>query len=995
MIRIRRIAAHNFKQLQEVDLHFPPKGRFLIQGKNEAGKSTLFEAIYFGLFGQPLVTEAGTRGADDLIAYNAERARVELWVEAPGRTLRIIRTIIRDKPNRWELLIENPNGLEEINGNLTVNQRIVRELGFDGEALLNTCFVEQKKLEKLEGMSRQKREESLMKLLNLDQMIRIEQDLKIRREDQLALERAQRRAELARIQADLPQLEHDLDQVEGKLLFIELRNMIASLVAERQAVETLGQEIAALGAERTALAAKVNRVEQVLEAGRSLRELQAARTRALEQAQEIARLQAEMAAIQQLAQTGLPALQTRLRGLRRLRRQLQRLKRIQAVQAEEETRAARLQQALDDWLDLKRQWTAQQARHEALTAEVRADEARLDELTRRLRAMDEQEALRHWLDAQQAISAPLRRKEELAARQQARAALLEDLKREMARLEQAAPGGLVSLLAALTIFFHWLVQAWFQLSRLAEEIGYWRGEEQTLADRAERERERLAAVEARLTQLETSVPDTIAAAEQRLAALAAETAGQTHEALQKAQTATRERLIRSQTLAGEIARASAQLESRLAGLNETTARAEIGQAQRRANKAVRILATWQPRTQILAQALDHEAELSTVDSTLGRLQAQVEDAQRRMARWPSLQAEVNRRQADLDAWQPHGARLYTLVRSVVPDAPPWDPELEAEVFTGLQHALRAEYDALGGDQVRRDLDRISAGLARKEGEVQLRIQHASQLMADVRDHLHHLRLDRELGTGEPPLERLEALLVRLQQLDLGVETELRRQRDRLQQEVGHLRRQRDRLEDELGLQGELLDVEACQRELETLRRNVAIRERGLRIVELARRRVVEKVLPTTMEHMRQLLPTLTLQRYYDAELTDDYRIRVWDERAGNQGAWKEKNIFSGGTKDQFSLALRLAFALATLPGERGSAPSFIFLDEPLSSFDDDRAQALLYLLTEGEVAQSFDQVFLISHVRVDNSLFNYRILIDRGRVLNQNLPQPEITPVIQ
>ena len=47
-----------------------------------------------------------------------------------------------------------------------------------------------------------------------------------------------------------------------------------------------------------------------------------------------------------------------------------------------------------------------------------------------------------------------------------------------------------------------------------------------------------------------------------------------------------------------------------------------------------------------------------------------------------------------------------------------------------------------------------------------------------------------------------------------------------------------------------------------------------------------------------------------------------------------------------------------------------------------------YLLTEGEIAQSFDQIFLISHVRVNPDLFNYRITIDQGRVVESDLPEP-------
>jgi exonuclease SbcC len=192
-----------------------------------------------------------------------------------------------------------------------------------------------------------------------------------------------------------------------------------------------------------------------------------------------------------------------------------------------------------------------------------------------------------------------------------------------------------------------------------------------------------------------------------------------------------------------------------------------------------------------------------------------------------------------------------------------------------------------------------------------------------------------------------------------------------------------RLEGQLGLSTEALDPNVEAAAHTAAARDLAVRDRASDLVARSGRSVVQRVLPSTIEHMRRLLPTLTDGRYFDAELTDDYRIQVLDERAG---AWKQKNIFSGGTKDQFSLALRLAFALATLPEERGAAPSFLFLDEPLGAFDDSRARALVELLTTGEIASSFDQVFLISHVRVDESLFDYQLTLAGGRVAESNLP---------
>ena len=150
--------------------------------------------------------------------------------------------------------------------------------------------------------------------------------------------------------------------------------------------------------------------------------------------------------------------------------------------------------------------------------------------------------------------------------------------------------------------------------------------------------------------------------------------------------------------------------------------------------------------------------------------------------------------------------------------------------------------------------------------------------------------------------------------------------------------------------------------------------------------------------MQLLLPELTARRYGDVRLTPpeadggqlaqlDYRIRVWDQAAQRYVA---KNLFSGGTRDQCSLALRLAFALATLPQELGVAPGFIFLDEPLSAFDTQRAQALVDLLTTGTIAQQFAQVVVISHHHAfDRRAFQYHVHMEGGQAVESDLPQTD------
>ena len=97
------------------------------------------------------------------------------------------------------------------------------------------------------------------------------------------------------------------------------------------------------------------------------------------------------------------------------------------------------------------------------------------------------------------------------------------------------------------------------------------------------------------------------------------------------------------------------------------------------------------------------------------------------------------------------------------------------------------------------------------------------------------------------------------------------------------------------------------------------RRYAVQVLTQARRKMIANVLPSTERNMCLLLPELTAGRYRHARLDQDYRFQVWDERKRGD---TEKKLLSGGTQDQFSLALRLGFAIAALPQEVGTRPGF-------------------------------------------------------------------------
>ena len=93
MILLRRLEARAFKRLDGVDLAFPARGAVLIEGLNESGKSTLLEAVYFALYGAPLVAEDGPSALATLLPYDGRVASVTLTLAVDNTELVIRRTL--------------------------------------------------------------------------------------------------------------------------------------------------------------------------------------------------------------------------------------------------------------------------------------------------------------------------------------------------------------------------------------------------------------------------------------------------------------------------------------------------------------------------------------------------------------------------------------------------------------------------------------------------------------------------------------------------------------------------------------------------------------------------------------------------------------------------------------------------------------------------------------------------------------------------------------
>jgi len=231
---------------------------------------------------------------------------------------------------------------------------------------------------------------------------------------------------------------------------------------------------------------------------------------------------------------------------------------------------------------------------------------------------------------------------------------------------------------------------------------------------------------------------------------------------------------------------------------------------------------------------------------------------------------------------------------------------------------------------------------------------------------------------------------------------LEQERTSLESELSDFEKQELELSAQLGVQDKPLYLEEVRTRMQQQERLYQTKKRGNLLIKEVDKRLLHKMLPRTEYYMQQILPQLTGGRYHDVHLETELeettisggpcQIQVWDSAAG---AYVPMSALSGGAADQLSLALRLAFAIATLPRELNSAPGFVLLDEPLSSFDRGRAQALVDVVTGELLGQHFEQIILVSHSSAfDPAMFPYHVYMDNGGVVESNLPLVPLIPVM-
>ncbi|MBU0721679.1 SMC family ATPase [bacterium] len=170
---LSKLRLENFKKYTEYEIGFG-EGLIGIIGKNGSGKSTIFEAILFALYG-----EAKSRGNKELIrnanATTKDAVAVELEFEFEGTEYKVVREF------RGKALSANAklykNGELTTTGAKEVTHAIVRLTKMSKEAFMHTLFASQKELTSLSTLKNEERKKMIRKLLGLEKIDFIEKTL--------------------------------------------------------------------------------------------------------------------------------------------------------------------------------------------------------------------------------------------------------------------------------------------------------------------------------------------------------------------------------------------------------------------------------------------------------------------------------------------------------------------------------------------------------------------------------------------------------------------------------------------------------------------------------------------------------------------------------------------------------------------------------------------------------------------------------------------------
>ena len=169
---VRSLLAEGFMRYQRIELNDLPTGVIALVGDNEAGKTTLGEAVAFALFGRTIRTE--DTDPTQAINWDVDVCRTRIGFEVPSGLYTVERLVART--GEFEARLFDDEGALVAEG-ARVNEALVRLIGFDFPTFRYSFYVAQGELDLVQREGRDNAKRIVYDMLGITTIERAKQAL--------------------------------------------------------------------------------------------------------------------------------------------------------------------------------------------------------------------------------------------------------------------------------------------------------------------------------------------------------------------------------------------------------------------------------------------------------------------------------------------------------------------------------------------------------------------------------------------------------------------------------------------------------------------------------------------------------------------------------------------------------------------------------------------------------------------------------------------------
>ncbi|GAB4266134.1 MAG: SMC family ATPase [Candidatus Promineifilaceae bacterium] len=954
-----------------------------ISGANGAGKSTIFDAMTWALFGK-----SRSKSDDDLVnriaAQNGETAEIRFTFELEDVVYRVIRRNRVGKTGSLELQIYDGDGrwrsLTE--GKLRETQNTIEKLlGMNYDVFTNASFFVQGQADAFTAKKPNERKKILSQLLEVDKWDEYKTAVTEKRKEV--------EGQIAIIDARLAEMEAELDEAEEREAALAAAKAkqaeIADRLQDKEALLLQARKVhTAVSQQQKAIHDLATRLEQ---AHSRVAQLQKTRQSRQTQRQEYQVILDEAEAIE-AAFTQWQALDV---ALQEWQQKADEFNRLQQEKRPFELTLAGAKSTLEQ---RQKQLQNQAARVDAarnsqvtLTAEKQKSEEALARVQERLAILTDQETA--WQEAQVTVST-------LAGEQKARQRELSQLQAQEKRMAQLAVEkeevlqNLAEAEASLTAVSVELEAATARSQRHAAALA----EKNTLEEEQKSLRQEMERYKARIEQLKADAhgacplcgqPLTDAHRDDVVAELETEGKGRGDR--------FRRNKDRLAELAAEIETLSHSLkQQRQLEQNRQTQQDRVSRAQARLQEIEQALAVWQKEglarlqtlqadtavAEQLAAAEKKVAELETAVSQKKALEKERQTLERQLASQEARLAEAARLIAE---WEESGQQELAEVTAQLTDEL-FAPEAQEKLAELETRITAVGYDAQVHQQARlaRDACKDAPARYQKLQEVRSAVKPLDDSLADLDTQIAEQEtamasLQKEHEAAQAQLAALTADSPDLTVLEDEVQA-LREERVQADRQVGAAQQRLDVLED-VRQQQEHLREERAAHTLQVQRLKLLEKACGRQGVQAL---LIEQALPEIEERANEMLDRLTggeMRVMFETQRqlkSRDDQSETLDIHIIDSAGERPYDNYSGGEQFRVNFAIRLALS-QLLAKRAGAKLQTLVIDEGFGSQDPLGRQRLVEAINT--IQDDFARILVITHVAELRDAFPARIEVEK------------------